>query len=347
MPATIRDVAKAAGVTIGTVSRVFNNYPDVLPETRVKVLRAAEALSYTPNVNARSLSLKRPPNLCFIAYGLLNSDTRDSNVFGYLRGILRYTVERGIELEFYSTDAASQDSSRFSAFCKQHGVSGAIVSGLNQDDLFLRDLTEGDIPVVGIDLPLSGSNAGWVSIDNRSAAREGAAAFLAQGPDHPLIIAGKRNTAVNAERIAGVADAFAAAGYRFSGEDLLEGDFDEEKARVLAVRHLKAHPETDGVFCFSDLMAIGVMRAARELGLRIPEDLSVMGFDGAAFGEMVTPSLSTVQQDFAALGFEAASLADDLMHDRTETERHRIAPHRVILRDSTRHHPGTHGRRSP
>ena len=331
---TIRDVAKRAGVTIGTVSRVFNRYPKLLPETVEKVERAARELRYIPNANARSLSSKRPPNLCLIASGLLGGDDRDAMTGICLKGILEYTTSNGLEMSLYCTDSQTQTQMSFTDYCRRHAVSCAIVTGIKTDDPYFVELVTSGIPVVGIDLPIEGEHAGWVSVDNAAASREAVEILFSHGMKKLLIVAGKSNAAVNTERLRGVHAAFERAGLPLP--PVVHADFDEEKAYRTALERFAGGERPDAVFCFSDLMALGVMRAAREAGLRVPEDLSVMGFDGMPFCAMTQPTLSTVRQDMRALGFEAAHLAHDLMRGRNIREFHRFVPYRPEMRGSVR-----------
>ena len=286
MTVSIKEVAKKAGVTISTVSRVFNHYPDVLPETREKVLRAAQQLNYVPNANARSLSAKKPPNLCLIASDVLNDNSRDSMLYLQMKGLLRFTMEHNLELALCNTDSREQSRYHFTDFCKLHAISAAIVTGVKTDDPYFLELMESGIPVVAIDIPLEGNHTGWVSIDNRKASEEAMNALYGLGLQNVLVLAGRQNAVVNDTRL--------------------------------------------------DIMALGVLRALREKQISVPDQVSVLGFDGMPFCTLTTPTLSTVQQDMQKLGYEAASLAYDLMREVPLETHHRIVSHQVILRESVR-----------
>ena len=333
MAVSIKDVAKRAGVAIGTVSRVFNHYPDVMPETKKRVMEAARELNYIPNVNARSLSAKKPPNICLIASDLLGGDDRDAMLYLQIKGIIAYANAHGLELTIHTTDSSQQGQMSFIDFCKLHAVSGAIVTGVKTDDPYFVELVQSDIPVVGVDLPIEGEKTGWVSIDNPLAAEDAVSGLFSRGFERLLIVAGRRNAAVNEERMAGVLRAYERAGRSLPEDCCLYADFDEETARRKTAAWLEAHPAPEAVFCFSDIMALGVMRALGERGLRIPRDVSVMGFDDMPFTALLTPSLSTVRQDVRAMGYEAAGMVHALMEER-ETAGHVIVPYALVYRDS-------------
>ena len=336
MAATIREVARKAGVTIGTVSRVFNHYPDVSPETKKKVFSAAKTLNYVPNANARSLSAKKPPNLCFIASSLLHGDDRDSMLYLLIKGIIQYATAHQLEFRLYSTDSSAQDQQSFTDFCKLHAISGAIVCGVKIDDPYFCELVDSGIPVVGIDIPLEGEHAGWISVDNTAAVAEAVSLLFAKGFERLMIAAGKQRAAVNQMRLEGVYQAFLQAGRTLSDDQIIFGDFNEDVAFEKTARWLESHPAPDAVFCFSDIMALGVLKALRKAGLRVPEDVSVMGFDGMPFTSLTTPTLSTVHQPMQRMGYEAARMVHEMMQEQELKSHHRIIPYELVLRESVR-----------
>lgn len=337
MAATIQDVARKAGVAIGTVSRAFNGYRDIRPETRERIFQAARELGYAPNVSARNLSAKKPPNIGLIISGLLDGNNKDSLVYLQLQGILRYATEHGLEIAMYATDSARQRRQSYTTFCAQHSISGTLLCGITTDDAYFTELMDSGIPTVAMDVAVHGENAGWVSVDNRAAAREAVEYLLEQGLRDLMIVCGKQNADVNSVRMRGVQDAFSAARMTIQESDCLHCDFSEERAYELVSQRLKHRRKTpDAIFCFSDVMALGVMRALREARLRIPEDVSVVGFDGLPLGELTVPPLSSVYQDMRAMGYEAVSMLHGIMEHRCEGG-HRILPHSLLDRGSIRH----------
>lgn len=336
MAVTIQDVAKLAGVTNGTVSRAFNGYSDILPETKQRIVEAADKLGYVPNVSARSLAAKRPPNIGLIIYGLLENNRKDNMMYQQLQGVLTYTTEHHLELALYSSDSMTQRRESYTEFCRQHNISGTIISGVTDDDVYFKELIRSDIPCVTLDVPVSTPKSGWISIDSRAAAREVIERLLGMGHRDLMIVAGKKNTAVNTVRMRGVQDALDAAGLQIAGRDYIFCDFSEDLAcRGMRGRIKSGEKLPTAVFCFSDIMALGVMRALREAGIRVPEDVSVIGFDDQHLCEVTVPTLSSVHQDMRVNGYEAAAMLHGLMEGTGEGG-HRLMPHRIVLRDSVR-----------
>ena len=335
MPPSIKEVAKLAGVTNGTVSRAFNGYADILPETKERILGAARSLGYAPNVNARSLSAKRPPNIGLIVSGMLEGDPKDNMIYLMLQGVLRYALESRLEVALYTTDSAGQRTKSYVDFCREHSISGAILSGMTTDDVYLGELIGSGIPSVAIDVPIEGEVAGWVSIDNRAAAQEMVEYLLSLGHRKLAVVNGKRNAAVNKLRLAGVEKALTAAGISVQQDRMLYGHFEERGAYEAVSAYLAQFGNRDATafFCFSDIMAIGALRAITEAGYHVPGDFSVAGFDGLPIAEWVSPPLTTVSQDMRRMGQESAAMLHDMLRDKGEGG-HRIVPHRLTLRAS-------------
>ena len=160
-------------------------------------------------------------------------------------------------------------------------------------------------------------------------------ALYGLGLQNVLVLAGRQNAVVNDTRLCGVHAACTQAGLSLEHK-ILYADFNEEKAYEQTLSYLSCNPLPEAVFCFSDIMALGVLRALREKQISVPDQVSVLGFDGMPFCTLTTPTLSTVQQDMQKLGYEAASLAYDLMREVPLETHHRIVSHQVILRESVR-----------
>lgn len=339
MGATIQDVARKAGVAVGTVSRAFNNYQDIRPETRQRIRDAAVELGYRPNISARNLAGKNVHNIGLIISGILEGDDKDVHAFQMLRGVLGYTREMDLEMAMYATDSYMQSRESYIDFCTRHSIAGTILCGIRTDDHYFRELIKSGIPTVAIDFPVDAERSGWVSIDNRAAAADAVRALLQSGHQRLAVVTGTPEADVSHVRMAGVRDACFEAGYDLKDADVLPGRFSQEEARRVMSEYLASGAKPDAVFCLSDLMALGAMQAMKEAGLGIPDDASVIGFDGLYLGDMCQPSLSTVQQDMCQMGREAARMLHGLLMG-SGVGGHYMLPHRLILRGSFRERNG-------
>ena len=315
MNVTIRDVAKRAGVSVGTVSRAFNGYADISPGTKERIVETARILGYTPNVNARSLSAKVAPNMGIIVSGLMESDGKDGVILSLLQGIYRYTLQNNLEITLYATDSPSQYQKPYAKFCKEHNISGTILSGITTNDPYFHELVNGGMPCVVIDVPLEGKGLGCVSIDNYAAAKELTQYLFDRNHKDIMLISGKKNTAVNIERIASVYQTFQENNLNLEADRVMYCDFNEEMAYNKVIKYLKEYGKSQitAFLCLSDIMALGVMRAVRDCGYSIPEDFSVVGFDGIPLCSYVTPRLTTITQNINEIGYQSAKLLHELV----------------------------------
>lgn len=334
--ATIRDVAAQAGVTVGTVSRALNGYSDVNPETRARIQQIAKELNYVPNAIARSLSSKNPPNIGLIVSGLLDAENlHNTFVSQIMQGVFRYASQNRLDVALYMADSADHRYRSLTQFCQVHSLSGVVVSGMRMDDPYLTDLVNADMPTVAIDIPVRGKDAGWVSIDNTQATYELTQYLTQLGHHNIAIIDGRKDAAVCTMRMAGAQRALAEAGIQLREDAHLYAAFEEEEAYLKTRAYLQSDDSRDctAFLCFSDAMALGVMRAIREAGLRVPEDFSVTGFDGLPVSAWATPPLTTVCQDMAQMAYEAASMLHCIMRGE-ETPPSRTLPYQILRRGS-------------
>lgn len=338
MAGSIRDVAKSAGVSIGTVSRAFNGYTDIKPETKKKIFEEAKRLDYSPNLSARNLSSKNKKNIALILSGLLENNPKENLILSLMQGVYAYACAKGLEVAIYGMDSAHQKQLSYRKFCMNHSIAGVILSGVTTDDVYFNELLETtEIPCVAIDVEIPGKRVGWVSIDNVKAAKEIAQLLISNGHDNILVISGKKNAFVTVERMVGVYSAMKEAGGHLTNDSVLYCNFSEETAYEKVREYLKENGTSrhTAFLCFSDIMALGVMRAVNECGYRIPEDFSITGFDGIPISEYTSPPLTTIVQNMKEIGYAGARLLHEKMEKREERE-HDTLPYKIVERESVR-----------
>ncbi|WP_082232139.1 LacI family DNA-binding transcriptional regulator [Halobacillus massiliensis] len=333
---TIRDVAKEAGVSVSVVSKAFNNYADINPKTRERILEIAMELNYSPNLAAKNLSSKKQKNIGLISSAVLNHNEKDTNAYEVIKGIYTAVEKRGYDLSIFLIDSQKQKQKSYAQFCRERNIGGAILQGMRTDDPYFKELVDTKIPCVCVDMHTDDTNPyiGGVSLDNRAAAKEAAVHLLENNHREIVIVAGTKETMVNEERLQGVEDALRETGLTIKDIHILYADFSEEKAYQLAKEQLKTK-QPSAFLCFSDLMVFGVMKAVREAGLRIPEDLSITGFDNLPFSSLTSPPLTTIQQDFFEIGNQSARLLADLMEGKLDRH-HIFVNYELVKRKSVR-----------
>ncbi|MDR0925408.1 MAG: LacI family transcriptional regulator [Hungatella sp.] len=330
---SIKDVAKDVGVSITTVSRALNGYSDVSEKTKKKILEAVERLNYAPDINARSLGGKADTTIALLTSELREKD-ENGFVYGLIYGLFQQCSEQGCEFMLLVTNKAKQEKLSFLQLCKKKNLSGVVVSGLGTDDSYYHEVLSSNIPCALVDMRVEAKNKCSITIDNVHAAKEAVEHLIRLGHRKIGMINGSETAEVCAERYKGYASALKEAGIPVCQEYVCHCDFIEETAFEKTRKLLARHPEITAFFCASDMMAIGVVRAAEAMGMRVPEDISVVGFDDISIAGYMCKGITTIRQSPAAMGLAGGEAVWRMLKDEpvgTEI----ILPHELIIRETT------------
>jgi LacI family transcriptional regulator len=303
MRVTIKQVAREAGVSTQTVSRVINDRPDVAPETRQRILEVIERLGYQPSALARSLIRRRSHTLGVAIAGLkfvgpsrtLSGITERAEAMGY-------SLLLKEPLDFDTGEVAPLLSALLSR--QVDGIIWAVSEVGNNRDWLQERLPGLPVPIIFLTMrPQSGVSV--VSVDNYMGGRMATEHLLAQDYRHIGHIAGPLAWWEARQRKAGWQDALLDAGLPVSDEHWVEGNWSSESGAFAIQRLLSQYPHMDAVFVGNDQMALSVAQAAHQRGMRIPQDLGIVGFDGIPEAAYYWPPLTTIQQDVHQLGCTA------------------------------------------
>jgi DNA-binding LacI/PurR family transcriptional regulator len=329
---SIKDIALKANVSIATVSRALNGSANVTPHTRTRILQVAKELDYHPNAMARSLVQKSSRIFGYIVSGI-KKGAKHTIVQDSLMGVYDYTRSIGYEILMFVVDSEKQNRKSYLDFAREHSLAGVIMQGLRTDDAYYADIIDSQIPCVLIDLPADCERVGSVSIDNYEAARTVMRYLIGKGHRRIAYLSGVDAAAISTPRFQGYLSVLAEKGIESQADYILHGNFSEEDAYAALLGFLPGHPELNAIFCASDLMALGAERAARELGVRIPGQLAVVGFDDILLASYADPPLTTVRQDFSRMGFEAAKMLYKIIKGQA-TPHSKNIPYEFVVRQS-------------
>jgi LacI family transcriptional regulator len=336
--ANIHDLARLSGVSPSTVSRVFNGYTDVSEATRVRVLEVARELDYTPSAAARSLVRRRSQLVGVILHTGPDHPDLQHPFFQDVLVALKNAVGRaGYDLLVFATEGAASDAGphSYAKRVRHHGVDGVVLMGVDPSDREVEKVGHLGIPVMGIDLATEGQRAGYVMSDNLAGARLAVRHLHALGHTRIATIAGPQDTVPGADRLRGYERELAALGLPYSAQHVLDGDFYTDSGRAaMRVLLALAEPPT-AVFAASDLMAVGALQAVQEAGLRVPEDIAVVGFDDVQIAPLVSPALTTIRQDKAAIGQAAAAALVTMIEDPEAVPPVVTVPVELVVRASS------------
>lgn len=320
---TMRDVAKAAGVSEATVSYVVNGHTHrVSAKTRERVLAAIAALRYTPNTIARSLASQTTWTI-----GLVVSDVVRTPYTSAIKGVERVAVRCGYQVILCNADDNSARLARASAVLAAKRVDGAVfaLSSRQDEDLPINQLVEMNIPVVVINRRPKEPTIPCFLIDNASGTYQLTKQLIALGHRRIACIhlpaAGTRATTAAIERLAGYKQALLDHGLAVNPDWCRTGAPGEEMGDNIGFQHavsLLRQPARPTAFvCCNDYLAFGVIRACTALGLRVPADVSVVGHDNTSASRYFHPKLTTAEQPMLAAGEQATHMLVELMRQKT------------------------------
>jgi len=328
---TMKDVAERAGVSISTVSYVLNNSGPVAPERRARILDAVGVLNYTPNESARNLKRRSASTI-----GLVVPDLANQFYALLAEGVERAASGRDVLVVLCAPEATGDQESLNGRLLRSQRLDGIIyLSGAATPASSLNELTRLG-PVVLVDEQISGFALPCVVSDNRRGAREVAQHVLDQGHRDAVVIGGPRQLWTAEQRLAGYREAFAGAGMDPDGVPVLAGDYHQSSGFELAARALSGRQDAwpTVLLCANDLMAVGALEQCKALRVRVPEDLSLVGFDDLPFSSLLTPRLTTVRQPARDMGDRAANVLFDLLEGKGDTALGEPFPVSVQVRDS-------------
>ncbi|AET66285.1 transcriptional regulator [Desulfosporosinus orientis DSM 765] len=300
--ATIRDVARLAGVSVATVSRVINKMESVNPETAGQVLKAIEQLQYEPNAVARGLAGKRMGIIALILPDILNP------FFPALaRGVEDVAHKKGLTVILGNSDDVGLKESSYIKALKKKYVDGFIFASNTIREEDVEGLRKERIPIVLLDRGLDTASCAVIRSNNRQGAKLAVRHLIEQGCRSIAHIYGPQDFITARERLLGYEEA--AGGLKgYSPSLMIPGNFDIESGRKAVEQLLARHSNLDGIFAGNDLMAVGALKALHERGIRVPEQVKVCGFDGIGLAEITEPELTTIAQPVYEMGGLAARI---------------------------------------
>lgn len=334
--ATIDEVARFAGVSVATVSRVINNADTVKPVTADKVRKAIDELRYIPNISARNLRRNESMTVSVMVPNITNPYY--AHIFA---GICDTAQELGYSAFLYNTGGAVIDRATVKHVFRKNHADGLITLTCDMDSSFLNGLEE-RFPIVQCCEYAYGSTLPHVAIDNYAAARQIVELLIEKGHRRVAIMKADNRHISTEERIRGYRDALSEHGIEYRPEYVAAASADYSFASGLkATQTLLDLPEPPtAVYCISDILALSAITAAKERRLKVPGDISVAGMDDVDYTTMFHPYLTTVRQPCYDIGRTGMQMLYQFMHDFPAKPESVFMAHEIITRESTADHRG-------
>ncbi|WP_199425844.1 LacI family DNA-binding transcriptional regulator [Thermaerobacillus caldiproteolyticus] len=331
MKVTIYDVAKQAGVSISTVSRVINNTGRISEKTRKKVLAVMEELHYQPSMVASALTGKRTRTI-----GLVIPDVANP----FFSEIARKVEDRGRELGFNvlmcNTDNNPDTEEMYLSLLKQKSVDGIIIGTTTKNYTVLNELLQEHFPIALIAQDIPELAIDVVRVDDFLGAYQAVSHLVSLDHKKIAIMLGNLSRTSDKYRLQAYRQVMEEHGLEYDEKFVIYTDYSMEDGKRAALELLRSSLRPTAIFACFDSLAVGAYQAAKEVGLHIPGDLSVVGFDNTILATIVDPPLTTVAQPIDEMGRQVVDLLIREIEGEKSTKQRVILPPELIIRQSTK-----------
>jgi LacI family transcriptional regulator len=331
MPLTLEDIAHLSGVSRSTVSRVINGDPNVNDVTRNKVQEIIQKMNFQPNLAARGLAAGSTKVIGLVIPVGISSIFSDPYFPIVIQGVSSACNHFGYSIMLWLPEP-KYERKTMSQILYNGLIDGVIVSSMVMDDPLIDRLCESKHPFITIGRHPTNEKINYVDVDNRSGAYQGVSYAFRTGHKRVALISGPHKTIAGQDRYQGYLDALQERGLPLMPELVVEGEFSDVSGYQAMIRLLPQRP--DAVFVASDAMAFAAMRAIQEAGLRIPEDIAVIGFDDIPPAATSKPPLTTVRQPILRTGRTAAEMLIDMIEHPNPQPRRVVLPTELVIRSS-------------
>lgn len=332
--ATIKEVAKKAGVSYATVSHVINNTRFVAKDTRARVLSAMQEVNYRPNDLARSLRSGKTNTI-----GLVIPDSANPFFAEVARSIEGAAYQLGYSVILCNTEQDPAREEFYVDVLSKKQIDGVIFTATGEQTGPLKFLLEKGIPLVLINRDLSNITLDAVLIDDKQGGYLATRHLIELGHRRIACIAGPRTTTPSGDRMTGYQKALVEAGISFDEALMVRGDYHPGSGFEITRTWLALPDPPTAIFSSNDLMAVGALGAAAQAQVRVPEDLSVIGYDDIELARFTSPPLTTIAQPKSKIGALATQFLAERIADKSYPTRRVTLPVELIIRESTGSHP--------
>lgn len=328
---TIQDVAKRAGVAPITVSRFINNSGYCSPQTGARIEAAIAELGYVPNRLASGLRSKRTNVLALVL-----TDITNPFFTTIARGVEDAASDAGYAVIFCNTDESGAEEQKYLRMLIEQRVDGIILVPAQSTRDSAAFIQEHNIPVVILDRRVPGIEADVVRCDSEGGAYELTRLLILQGHRHIAMLSGPQNVSTFEDRLAGCRKALQEAGLAYSAEQVHYGPLTQASGYEMACRVMDSAPRPTALFAANNFITFGALKAMRDLGLRVPEDVALVGFDDLPPALITFPFLTVAAQPAYDMGRKATEiLLNRLSGETAEPFREVVFPAEIIIRQST------------
>lgn len=329
---TLEEIARKAGVSRSTVSRVINNQPDVSNEVRDRVMQVVEETGYHPHSAARSLASQHTNVIGLIIPRSVINFFTDPYFPRMIQAVAEACNRHDYTLSLYPFHTEDDERKLFPRITRSGMVDGIIIQATYAAPELFEQLHAGEVPYVVAGRPLNDPTCSYVDVDNAGGASAAVRHLIQLGYKRIAHIAGPLVSTEGLDRLEGYKQALSESGLSVCPEMIAEGDFTEMSGYTAAQRLLPLHP--DALFIASDIMAIAAMRAIREANLTVPDDIAIVSYDDVPPAAQAIPSLTTVRQPIRSMGIKLVETLVDVIENGKNPPRRVLFGTELVVRES-------------
>lgn len=330
---TIRDIAKMAGVSPGTVSKVINNTGSISQKTIERVGKIIKETGYQPSFSAKSLATQKSNLIGLIYAGEITAEFNHPFFNQVVNSFKNEIGKLGYDILLFSNQHFSQTKENFLARCKHFHIDGCLIIAGDKIEEATYELDKSDVPCVGIDLVLEGKTSSYVMTDNRKVSAYVVEHLNQNSIKNVAFIGGPIDSTISSMRKDAFLHYTELHNMTVRPEWILHGDYFDNSGYELMNKIIANKPYPEAVFAASDLMALGALKALKEAGISVPEDIKVIGCDDIEACRYSDPPLATVRQDKEKMGEVAAHMLHELINVNKTISPVLVEPE-LIIRDS-------------
>jgi len=330
----LSDIAKKLNLSLTTVSRALNDHSEVSPKTKELVRKTAKEMEYVPNKFARNLALKKSHLIGLVYIDPDESSFYQSFSFEVIAGVRNYFGNTSYDIIIVPGNKKNNKRESLKKICYSRGIEGLFVVGISIGDPYVEELKEDFIPAVIVDYPLLTNKVSYIQSDNIKGCEIAVEFLSSKGHSRIAFINGHNLAAISALRLTGYKSALKKNGFTFDQSIVKTGDYSEKSGFNAVNEMLKAKLDFSAIFAASDLMAVGAIKAIKENGLKIPDDIAVIGFDDILLAEYSSPSLTTVRQHKFDLGYKGSMELNKMIEQSDYIPKKKRIDVELVIRDS-------------
>lgn len=307
MSVTIKDVAKAAGVSVSTVSKVINGWTSISEETTDRVKKVIQELHYIPNARAVSFARKSTTNIVFLTSLEKEEAYKNPHMFDIMCGVHNELSKYHYSVSLVDTSTESYPGECVEQTIADGSTAGIIIHGSALNDSIADLIVRNDFPHTVIGNPGFESKLCWVDTNHKLGGQFAAEHLLSKGYQRIAFIGGKKTDVISQQRLLGAKQTLARAGFRMDNSYILHTDSSLKSTREATIKLMQGLPKPEVIICENNFIAFGVSKTLERLGCKIPEDIAFLTFDRYPYTNIIEPSPTIIDIDVYDMGVQAAS----------------------------------------